>query len=122
MKYVLIVVKVLLTLAFVGAGVTKLIGMEDSVMTFEAIGLSQWFRYLAGIVEVGGAVLIWVPAKQAFGAALLVCTMIGAILAHLLVLGPPMVPAIVLGALSAFVLVQYRSQLPGISVGRPADG
>ena len=113
MKYVVIIVKVLLTLAFVGASMTKLIGMEDSVATFDAIGIGQWFRYVTGIVEVGAVVLLWIPAKQAIGAALLVCTMIGAILTHVLVLGPPMVPAIVLGALSAFVLTQYRSQLLG---------
>ena len=59
------------------------------VETFDAIGLGQWFRYLTGLIEVGGAVLLWVPRRQAWGAALLGATMIGAVLANLVVLGAP---------------------------------
>ena len=112
--YGLISTRVILALAFVAAGSAKLAGVEMMVTTYETIGVGQWFRYLTGIIEVGSAVLLFTPGKQAWGAALLVCTMIGAVLAHLFILGPGSFPAIILGALSAVVLFAYRSQLPGL--------
>ena len=111
-NYGLILIRVILALAFFAAGSAKLAGVEMMVATYETIGVGQWFRYLTGIIEVGSAVLLFTPGKQAWGAALLVCTMIGAVLAHLLILGPGSLPAIILGVLSAVVLFAYRNQLP----------
>lgn len=108
MTYATLAAKVLLTLAFLAAGLSKLAGVEMMVATFDAIGVGQWFRYVTGLIEVGGAVLLWVPGLQLIGAALLVCTMIGAALAHAFLLGPSMVPALVLGALGAFVAYRHR--------------
>ncbi len=106
------VIKVLIALAFAAAGLAKLAGAEMMVATFDAVGMGQWFRYLTGIIEVGSAVLLFVPGKQAIGAGLLVCTMIGASLAHIFILGADtMLPAVVLGLLSAFVLYTHRDQL-----------
>ncbi|MDD9923803.1 MAG: DoxX family protein [Boseongicola sp.] len=111
MNYVTLAVKVLLTLAFVAAGGAKLIGAEMMVATYEAIGVGQWFRYVTGIIEIGGAILLWIKGREAIGAGLLVCTMIGAVIAHFVILGPSAVPALVLGVLSAFLLWNYRGQL-----------
>jgi putative oxidoreductase len=110
--YSLLVIRILIGLAFFGAGAAKLAGVEMMVASFEAIGLGQWFRYLTGAIEVGSAILLFVPGKQAWGAGLLVCTMIGAVLAHLLILGPGSAPAIILGFLSALVAYNYRDQIP----------
>ena len=110
--YSLLVIRILIGLAFFGAGAAKLAGVEMMVASFEAIGLGQWFRYLTGVIEVGSAILLFVPGKQAWGAGLLVCTMIGAVLAHLLILGPGSAPAIILGLLSALVAYNYRDQIP----------
>jgi uncharacterized membrane protein YphA (DoxX/SURF4 family) len=110
--YSLLVIRILIGLAFFGAGAAKLAGVEMMVDSFEAIGLGQWFRYLTGAIEVGSAILLFVPGKQAWGAGLLVCTMIGAVLAHLLILGPGSAPAIILGFLSALVAYNYRDQIP----------
>lgn len=107
-KYGLLALSVLLTLAFGAAGLAKLAGAEMMVATFDAIGVGQWFRYVTGIVEVGSAILLWVPGLQFVGAGLLVCTMIGAVLAHLFILGPSLVPALVLGILTAVVLYARR--------------
>ncbi len=112
-KYGLLAVKTVLTLAFVAAGAAKLIGAEMMVATFEAIGWGQWFRYLTGVIEIGAAVLLWVPGRQAIGAVLLTATMICAVGFHLLVLGPSAVPAAVLGALAALVLIHDRGQITG---------
>jgi hypothetical protein len=86
----------------------KLAGVEMMVGTFDQIGWGQWFRYLTGIIEVGSAVMLWIPGLQLLGAALLLCTMISAVLFHLLVLGPSAVPALVLGILSAVIVWRHR--------------
>ncbi len=114
-KYGLSVVKILLTLAFIAAGLAKLAGVEMMVHTFEAIGVGQWFRYVTGLTEVGGAILLWIQGSQLLGAALLICTMIGATLAHLMILGPSAMPAVVLGLLAAIAAYGHRDQSPLIS-------
>lgn len=108
---VVILIKALLTLAFLAAGLAKLAGADMMVATFEAVGVGQWFRYVTGIIEVGGAILLWINGRQAIGAGLLTCTMIGAVLTHLLILGPSAMPATVLGLLSAYILYKHKDQL-----------
>ena len=110
-KYLLLAIKILVSVAFLGAGLSKLAGVEMMVTTYEEIGFGQWFRYLTGVIEVGSVILLWLGSKQVFGAVLLVCTMLGAVLTHYFILGPSAVPAIVLGLLSAYILYYYRGQL-----------
>ena len=110
-KYGLLAVKTIAGLAFMAAGVAKLYGAEMMVGTFDTIGVGQWFRYLTGAIEVVAAVLLFVPGKQVFGAGLLVCTMVGAVLAHLFVLGPSALPAISLGIISSVIFYAHRHQL-----------
>ena len=110
-RYVFIGIRVLLTLAFVAAGLAKLAGVQMMVDTFTAVGVGQWFRYITGIIEIGSAILLWVPGMQAIGAGLLICTMIGATIAHLTVLNSPPVPAIILGVLAAITLWANKDQL-----------
>ena len=110
-RYALLAAKGLLTLAFLAAGGAKFLGAEMMVGTFDAIGVGQWFRYLTGAFEIAGALLLWVPGRAAYGAALLVVTMVGAVIAHLVILGPSAVPALVLGTLAALVLYTQRGDL-----------
>ena len=107
-KYGLLAIKALLTLAFAAAGLAKLAGAEMMVATFEAVGLGQWFRYVTGLIEAGAAVALWIPGAQFYAAALLVCTMVGAVLAHLFILGPSAMPALILGVLAAIVARSTR--------------
>jgi len=116
MKYAVIGVKALLTLAFIAAGFSKLAGVEMMVATFDAIGVGQWFRYVTGIIEVAGAVLLWVKGREIYGAGLLAVTMVGAIIAHLAILGPSFVPALVLGVLAAFIVWAHKGDLGTKSV------
>jgi len=115
MKYLSPGLRVLLTVAFVAAGSAKLLGVDMMVQTFEAIGVGQWFRYVTGVIEVGAAIVLWLPGRQHIGAGLLVVTMIGAVLAHLVILGPSAVPALILGLLAAAVLFLHRDQIGGIT-------
>ena len=105
------VVRGLLALAFVAAGGAKLYGVPMLVEEFQHIGLGQWFRYATGGLEVMGAILLLLPRKAAFGALLLICIMIGAVITHLFVIGGSPVPAIVLLALNAIVAYAKRDQI-----------
>ncbi|WP_029039949.1 DoxX family protein [Cucumibacter marinus] len=111
-KYLVLTIRVVLTLAFLAAGIAKLMGAEMMVATFDSVGWGQWFRYVTGIIEIGGAILLWVPGVQILGALLLVCTMIGALFAHITVLGMGTAPpAIILGILSAVMIAVHRDQI-----------
>jgi putative oxidoreductase len=92
--------------AFLIAGATKHASAIDLV-TFEKIGLGQWFRYFVGGLEMIGAILIVVPRTAALGAAVLTITMIGAIGTHLFIVGRPSISAIVLLVLTA-AIAWYR--------------
>jgi len=105
------IVQVLLALMFFMAGGHKVTGDPQMVGLFDAIGIGQWFRYVTGILEIGGGVLLLVPRVQAVGAALLSTVMVGAVATHLFVLhNAPSMPLVLLVGL-AFVLVGRREQL-----------
>jgi putative oxidoreductase len=106
--------QVLVALAFVAAGSGKLLGSADMIALFEAVGIGQWFRYVTGLLEVVGAVLLVVPGKTAFGAVLLACVMAGAVVAHLTVLHTAPTAPLVLFALTALSAWGRRSQLAGL--------
>lgn len=115
LKYGLWVVKAIVAAAFLAAGAAKIAGADMMVATFDAIGVGQWFRYATGAIEITCAVLIFTPGKQAVGASLLVCTMVGAMLAHFIVLGPSAAPAMALGALAMLIAFAHRDQLRAFS-------
>jgi uncharacterized membrane protein len=67
--------------------------------------------YVTGLIEVSSAVALLVPSFAVFGALALVATMIGAIAAHIFVIGgSPAMPMILLLG-SAGVLWARRNQL-----------
>jgi putative oxidoreductase len=77
---------------------------------FVRIGVPAWFRYLAGALEVAGAILLVIPRTFLIGASFIGCTMIGAILSWMVVLHEPqsaVVPAILLTLLAACVVQHF---------------
>jgi hypothetical protein len=65
---------------------------------FQAIGLGQWLRYVTGVLKVGGAVLVVIPALSGLGAALLAGVMAGAVATHVFLIGGnPTLPLVLLG-------------------------
>ena len=54
---------------------------------FASGGEREWFRLLTGMLEVGGGIALLVPRTAAFAAVLLALVMVGAVIAHLTVLG-----------------------------------
>jgi putative oxidoreductase len=105
------VVQALLALAFVGAASGKLLGKPEMVGLFDAIGIGQWFRYVTGVLELAGAVLIVVPRTRAGGAALLATIMVGAAATHVFVLHNAPTAPLVLLILLGFVLWGRREEL-----------
>src|SRR5215472_738623 len=77
----------LLSLMFLLLGANKLDPDATSwVEIFAKIGIGQWFRYFMGGLEVVCSVLLLVPETAGAAAGLLSCTMVGAVLTHLLIL------------------------------------
>ena len=98
----------LLALAFLAAGGSKLAGAQPMVESFAKIGIGQWFRVLTGLLEVVGAVALLVPRAAFLGSLVLGCVMVGAVVAHLTVLGGTPVPPAVLLALTGVVAYVRR--------------
>jgi hypothetical protein len=71
--------RVALAIVFVSVGALKFAAHSVYVRIFDEIGLGQWFRYLTGVVEAGGGVLLLIPGAAAVGFILVGCTMAGAV-------------------------------------------
>ena len=95
------VLRVLLAVAFLGAGGGKLTGAQAMIEVFQKIGIGQWFRIVTGLLEVTGSILLLIPRLTLYGVALLVVVLVGAVTAHLTVLGGSPFPALILLVLNA---------------------
>ena len=104
LNIVLWCVQSLLALVFVGASSAKLLGNPEMIALFTAVGIGQWFRYVTGILELTGAVLMVVPRTRSVGAMLLATIMLGAIAAHLFILHVPPTAPVVLFFLSGLIV------------------
>lgn len=95
------VLRVLLAAAFLAAGGAKLAGAPAMVELFQKVGVGQWFRIVTGLLEVGGGILLVIPRLTFYGAVLLLLVMVGAVTAHLTVLGGDPAPPLILLVLNA---------------------
>jgi putative oxidoreductase len=71
-----------LAFMFLFAGGFKLSGAQTAIDNFAKWGYPDWFRIVTGLIEVTAAVLVLVPRTSFYGAALIVPTMVGAVLTH----------------------------------------
>lgn len=104
-------VRVAIALAFVSFGSQKFQPAGLWVHLFAQIGLGQWFRYATGVLQIGGALLVLVPATSLAGIAILACTMAGAVLAWFTVLHAPgnaPIPGFLLVVLVAAGVAEYN--------------
>jgi len=81
------ILQILAGVAFLAAGGSKLAGAQAMVDTFQKVGLGQWFRYVTGLLEVAGAIGLFLPKFSFYGAVLLATVMVGAVFTHLVILG-----------------------------------
>jgi len=96
-------IRMLLALAFGTAGVATLAGAPQMVQVFDDVGAGHGFRHVMGALEIGGVVLLLIPATGFFGGWLLAATAMAGVATHLLQIGGSSVPALLLGLLAAFV-------------------
>ena len=78
------VVSGLLAALFLAAGGMKLSGAQEAIETFRRYGYPQWFRFLIGAIEAGGALLLLIPRAALYSATALGVVMIGAAYTHLM--------------------------------------
>jgi uncharacterized membrane protein YphA (DoxX/SURF4 family) len=110
---VLWVLQVLLAALFVFAAIPKLLGNPAAVDGFARLGLGQWFRYFTGAVELAGAIGLLIPRLSALAALGLVGVMVGAVITHILVLGPAtlaFIPAAVGVILASIAWVRWTGR------------
>jgi uncharacterized membrane protein YphA (DoxX/SURF4 family) len=101
-----------LALVMLAAGVAVLTGFDRMGHRFHALGAPDAMRYGAGALQMAAAIVLVVPGRAGYGAALCLCAGIGATLAHATVLGwDSAPPAMALAALSALILWQNRADL-----------
>ena len=70
--------QVVLAAMFLLAAFAKLTSDPAMVAVFEKIGFGQWLRYLAGALEVAGAILLLSRSLSGFAAVGLAAVMLGA--------------------------------------------
>ena len=93
----------LVALMFVFVGGGKLAGTAAMIELFDKVGIGQWFRYLTGLLEVGGGIGLLVPRYAFYAAVLLDIVMMGAIITHVVVVGGSPAPAASLFVLSGII-------------------
>jgi putative oxidoreductase len=111
--------RVLLALVFVFIGLSKFNSdpRGEWFQIFAKIGLGQWFRYFTGAMQIMGALLMLTPWTLTVGAALLACTMIGAVVVDVFV-APVAIFAIVPLALLGMVVAVWFAGRFGVASGR----
>lgn len=116
MKWLIGGLQILLTVAFLVIGLSKLTGSEPMATNFATWGYPAWFLTAIGLAQIAGALALivgfWRPAVAAAGAAWLGAIMLGAIYTHFFrdPAGPvAAIQSIVLLALLAIVAV-YRAR------------
>ena len=100
----------LLALVFIAAGVSKLMGVEQTVLPFERMGMPS-SSYLVGALEIAAAIGLFIPKLRFLAALGLGATMVGAFGYHL-TLDPEqaVLPSLVLLTLCAVMAGIRRPQ------------
>ena len=93
----------LVALASIGAGGAKLAGAAAMVAVFDKVGFGQWFRYFTGLLEVAAGLGLLISRYAFYAAVLLAIVMVGAIIAHVTVLGSSPAAPVVLFVLTGMI-------------------
>lgn len=105
------VVRIILAIAFIGAGIFKLSGHPAAIEEFDQVRLGQWFRYFTAATEILGAVLLLWPRTVFYGAVLMGAVCVGAFVAQLTALHGDIIHTIVLAVIFAIIAWKWRAQV-----------
>ncbi len=97
------VAQVVTALAFVFAALGKFGGDPMIVETFDKVGFGDWFRYFIGVLEVLGAVALFVPPLVGLAGLAFVGLMVGALVVTIAVVGGSVVLPLALLIFSAVI-------------------
>jgi len=81
-KIIMWVLVALMTFQFLAAGLAKFVGAWT--IKFVDWGYPAYFVYLVGLVEVGGVVLLFFTKLRKWGVLVLIITMLGAMVTHIM--------------------------------------
>ena len=95
-RVALLVIQALLVPFYLSAGSAKLAGAEQMIEFFDRIGAGHWLRYLAGTVEIAGALGLLVPRLAGLAALGLTGLMTGAVITNLVAGTPSLLAAVLL--------------------------
>ena len=111
------VLRLLVAALFLMTGFFKFSGNPMALKEFADIGLGDWFRYVTGLVEVGGALLVLYPRTTPWGALWLLCVCVGIFIAQATRLHQdlihPFIFAAVIGALFYLTKEPVMNRLNG---------
>ncbi|GHO46188.1 DoxX family protein [Ktedonospora formicarum] len=118
MFWIAVVLQILLALAFLGSGATKLTRQKQMVDNFEnRYHYPLWFMTITGVIEVIAALAliagIWAPVLATLGVLLVICTMIGAIATHIRIKDtlPNIIAPTILFVLSVVLLFVHQPMI-----------
>ena len=76
------ILSILLALAFLSAGLPKLLAVTAWIEKFTHWGYPRWSLPLIGLLEVSGAILLLIPRFAIYGVGILIAVMLGAAYTH----------------------------------------
>jgi len=73
----------ILALAFIGSGITKLLGVEMQIKNLESWGYPLWFRFPIGLIEIALAIGLVIPGFRKITIYGIFIWTIAAVITHL---------------------------------------
>lgn len=105
------ILRIALALLLMMAGAMKIIGAQQMVELFDAIGIGQWFRIFTGLCELVTGLLLLYPATIGIGALLGVGVMVGATIANIFILHHDFIHSSIPAIIFAIIAWTHRGQL-----------
>ncbi len=102
------VLRVLAAFIFLPAAALKLAGFPMLVHFFDLVGVGQWLRYVAALVEIVGGIAVLMPRYSWQGAALLLLLDVGALIAQVAKIHFDWIHVVVIGAILVALVLQDR--------------
>ena len=84
----MLILKIIIAIGFLLAGSAKLLSAKPIVKQFEEFGLAPWMMYSIGVLEIAGALALFISPLTFWAALGLAMLMVGAVSNHFKVKHP----------------------------------